>query len=256
MRGMLAVFRRELTLYFISPIGYIVLSSFLLVVGFVFYGELVQFVEHVRRSGGAFSGATIDVNEQLMTPYFFNLAFVGLFLFPLITMRLLAEDRRQGTMELLLTYPISDLAVVLGKYLAALALFTMMLAGSFWTTAVLIRYGNPDIGPILCGYAGVFLYGASFIAIGLMMSSLTENQIVAAALSFVAFLLLWLLHWGSTLTSGLWSEVFLYVSVVDHFQAMTQGVVDTIDLVFFASVIFFGLYVSLQSVAAQRWSGD
>lgn len=252
----MAVFRRELALYFISPIAYIILSSFLLVIGFVYYGQLIEFVEYVRRSGGAYSGATIDVNEQLMTSYFFNLAFVGLFMFPLITMRLLAEDRRQGTMELLLTYPITDLEVVLGKYLAALALFAMMLAGAFWTTAVLIRYGNPDIGPILSGYAGVFLYGASFLSLGLMMSSLTENQIVAAALSFVLFLLLWLLHWGSTLTTGVWSEVLLYVSVVDHFQAMTQGIVDTLDLVFFGSVIFFGLYVSLQSVASQRWSGD
>jgi ABC-2 type transport system permease protein len=255
MKALGAIFRREFSLYFVSPIAYVVLGVFLFAVGLVFYGSLLEFVEFARRTSGNFDGTAVDVNAQLVIPYLFNLAFVGLFLLPLLTMRLLAEERRQGTMELLLTYPVTDLQVVLGKYLAALALYALMLAGSTWTVGVLLRYGNPDPAPIVCGYLGVFLYGAAFISLGLMLSSLTENQIVAAALSFVLFLLLWMLHWASTLVGGGLSDALRYLSVVDHFQAMSQGILDTRDLVFFLSVIFFGLYVALQAVAAQRWSG-
>lgn len=256
MKALWAIFRREFVLYFTSPIAYVVLGVFLLTVGSIFYGELVEFVEYARRTSGNFDGTAVNVNTQLVIPYFFNLAFVGLFLLPLLTMRLLAEERRQGTMELLLTYPVSDLQVILGKYLAALALFALMLAGSLWTVGILFRYGNPDAAPILCGYLGAFLYGASFIALGLMLSALTENQIVAAALSYVLFLFLWILHWLSTLTGGVLSDLLRYVSVVDHFQGMSQGILDTRDLVYFLSVIFLGLYVALQSLAARRWSGD
>jgi ABC-2 type transport system permease protein len=255
--GTLAIFKRELLLYFLSPIAWIVLSSFLFILGFIFYGELVTFVAAARQAGaGLGQGATVDVNLQVVTPFFFNIGFVGLFLLPLLTMRLLAEERRQGTLELLLTYPVRDLEVVLGKYLAALALYALMLAGTFWTVGVLVRYGNPDPGPILSGYLGVFLYGGAFIALGLMLSSLTENQIVAATLSFILFLLLWLLQWGSTMVEGAASEVLRTLSVVDHFQAMSQGIFDTKDLVFFLSVIVFALFVSHQSLAARRWSGD
>lgn len=256
MRGLLAVFRREFTLYFITPIAYIVLAAFLTITGFIFYGELVQFVEYARASPAGTGEGAVNVNMQLVTPFFFNMAFVGLFMFPLLTMRLLAEERRQGTMELLLTYPVTDLEVVLGKYLAAVALYGLMLAGTFWTVGTLFRFGNPDPGPIVAGYLGMFLYGASLISLGLMLSALTENQIVASILSFVTFLALWLLHWASTLVPGLLSDVLRYVSVVDHFQAMSQGIVDTKDLIFFLSTIAFGIWVALQSVAAQRWSGE
>lgn len=254
MRGLLAVFRREFILYFITPIAWIVLATFLLITGFTFYGDVIQFVEYARRAAGM-EETTVDVNVQLITPFLFTVAFVGLFMIPLMTMRLLAEERRQGTMELLLTYPITDFQVVFGKYLAAVSLFALMLAGNFWAVGSLFRFGSPDPGPVVAGYLGVFLYGASFIAIGLMLSSLTENQIVAAVLSFLAFLALWMLHWASTLVSGPLSDALRYASIVDHFQAMTQGVVDTRDIVFFLTVIFFGLFVALQSVAAQRWRG-
>ena len=109
---------------------------------------------------------------------------------------------------------------------------------------------------MLAGYIGVFLYGSTFIALGLMLSSLTENQIVAAVLSFGVFLALWLLHWASSVTEGLVSDVLRHASVVEHFQAMSQGIVDTKDLVYFLTAIFFGLFVALQAVAAQRWRGN
>jgi ABC-2 type transport system permease protein len=255
VRGLLAVFRREFTLYFITPIAWIVLGSFLLITGIIFYGELLRFVDYSRRTAGM-DETGVDVNLQLLTPFFFTLAFVGLFMIPLLTMRLLAEERRQGTLELLLTYPLTDFQVVFGKYLAAMALFVLMLAGNFWTLGAVFRFGSPDPGPVISGYLGVFLYGAAFIALGLMLSSLTENQIVAAVLSFGLFLALWFLQWASTVTAGAMSEVLRHASIVEHFQAMSQGIVDTKDVIYFLTVIFFGLFVALQAVAAQRWRGN
>jgi ABC-2 type transport system permease protein len=155
MRGMLAVFRREFNLYFITPIAYIVLAAFLLITGFVFYGDLALFVDYARKTAGMEETA-VDVNSQLITPFFFRLSFIAVFMLPLVTMRLIAEERRQGTMELLLTYPVTDLQVVLGKFLAALSLWGLMLLGNVWTVGSLFSFGAPDPGPVVSGYIGLF----------------------------------------------------------------------------------------------------
>jgi ABC-2 type transport system permease protein len=257
MRGLLALFRREFSLYFISPVGYVILSLFLFAVGLTWYGSLTQFVEFARRAGAGLGSSTeVDLHRQLMAPFFFNLSVVGVFLLPLLTMRLVAEERRQGSMELLLTWPLSDLQVVLGKYLAAVAFWALMLAGTLWTWGILIRFGNPDPGPIAAGYLGIFLYGAALIALGLMLSSLTENQVVAAMLSFALFLNLWMFQWASSVTTGWVSVFFDSASVITRFKPMTLGVVDTRDVVFFLTVIVFGVAVAHQTLAARRWSGS
>lgn len=257
MRPLLAIFRREFTLYFVSPIGYIVLIVFLLVTGFNFSAGLVQFAAFARASNqGLAEGTPVNVNLQLLNPLFFNMAFTVLFVVPLLTMRLFAEERRQGSLELLLTYPVSDLEVVLGKYLAALALYGLMLAGTLWSVVALFSLGSPDPGPVVSGYLGLFLYGAALISIGMMLSALTENQIVAGVLTFFVYLVLWLLNGVATTLPRATAAVVNFISVTDHFQALSQGVVDSADLIYFASLIAFGLYLSLTIVAAQRWSGD
>jgi ABC-2 type transport system permease protein len=257
MRATLALLRREFQLYFISPVGYVVLAVFFFATALTWYGSLLNFVETARRAGAGLGAETpIDMHARLMTPYFFNLSFMGLFLLPLLTMRLMAEERRQGSVELLLTYPITDLQVILGKYLAAVAFYGLMILGTAWTVVVLVLFGNPDPGPILAGYLGVFLYGAALIALGLMLSSLTENQIVAAVLSFVLFLLLWILQWGATVTTGFVARFLDYASVVGHFKPLSQGVVDTRDIVFFLTLAVFGLSVAHQALTARRWNGD
>lgn len=257
MRALSALFQREFRLYFISPIAAIVLVVFQLVTSFNFYFGLQQFVAYARSAAQQLGeGPAVHVNQQFITPLFFNMAFTALFLLPLLTMRLFSEERKQGSMELLLTYPVSDLQVVLGKYLAALALYALMLASTAWAFMALFRFGTPDPGPVVTGFLGLFLYGAALLALGLMLSALTENQIVAGALTFFLYLILWLLGGAASVVAGIPGSVMGWVSLVDHFQALSQGVVDSADLVYFAALIGFGLYMSLQVVAAQRWSGD
>lgn len=257
MRPLLAIFRREFTLYFVSPIGYIVLIVFLLVTGFNFSAGLVQFAAFARSSNQALAeGTPVNVNLQLLNPLFFNMAFTVLFVVPLLTMRLFSDERRQGSLELLLTYPVSDFQVVLGKYLAALALYTLMLVSTLWSVVALFSLGNPDPGPVVSGYLGLLLYGAALIALGMMLSALTENQIVAGVLTFFIYLVLWLLNGVATTLPRATAAVVNFISVTDHFQALSQGVIDSADLIYFASLIAFGLYLSLTIVAAQRWSGD
>ncbi|HEX7877790.1 MAG TPA: ABC transporter permease [Candidatus Eisenbacteria bacterium] len=257
MRGFTALLKRELSLYFIPPVGYVVLSLFLFSVGLTWYGALTRFVEYARQAGaGLGSQNPVDLHLQLMTPWFFNLAIIAVFLLPLLTMRLMAEERRQGSIELLLTWPLSDFQVVMAKYLAALAFWGLMLLATAWTTLVLFRLGNPDPGPMLAGYLGVFLYGGALIALGLMVSSLTENQIVAAMVSFVLFFLLWSFEPLSVATTGWFSAFLAGAAVLMHLKPMTQGVVDMKDVLFFLTVAGFGIGVAHQALAARRWSGS
>ena len=257
MRGFAALLKRELSLYFIPPVGYVVLSLFLFSVGLTWYGALTRFVEYARQAGAGLGSETpIDLHVQLMTPWFFNLAIIAVFLLPLLTMRLMAEERRQGTIELLLTWPLTDFQVVMAKYLAALSFWGLMLLATTWTTLVLFRLGNPDPGPMLAGYLGVFLYGGALIALGLMISTLTENQIVAAMISFVLFILLWSLEPLSLATEGWLSTILASAAVLLHLKPMTQGVVDLKDVLFFVTLAFFGIGVAHQSLAARRWAGN
>lgn len=256
MRGFLALLKREISLYFIPPVGYVVLSLFLFSVSLTWYGALTRFVEFARQSGaGLGSGTPIDLHVQLMTPWFFNLAIIAVFLLPLLTMRLMSEERRQGSIELLLTWPLTDFEVVMAKYLAALSFWGLMLLGTSWTTLALFRLGNPDLGPVLAGYLGLFLYGGALIALGLMISTLTENQIVAAMISFVLFILLWSFEPLSLATEGWLSTALAAAAVLIHLKPMTQGVVDLKDVIFFVTLAGFGIGVAHQSLAARRWSG-
>lgn len=258
MRALGALIRREFRLYFVSPIGWVVLALFFIAVGLNFYGSLMNFVAYSRQAGAGLGadGPAVDVNTQLMTPFFFNLAITGFLLLPLLTMRLMAEERRQGTIELLLTYPVSDLQVVLGKYLAALAFYAVMLLGTLWTVGVVVRFGQPDPAPLVAGYLGVFLYGGAFLSLGLMLSALTENQIVAGALALVLFLLLWMFSWAASVTRGVAAEIFGALSVVDRFKPMSQGVVDSHDVIFFVSLIAFGIFIAHEALSARRWKGE
>lgn len=249
MRSLLLIARREFTAYWTSPIAYVVLAVFLMLSGLFFSGELSRFDSLVRNAGGG----GVDVNQQLIRSYLYTVSVMVLFLLPLLTMRLLAEERRQGTLEILLTTPVTEWALVLGKYLAALALFVIMLLGPAAHVALLFLLGNPDPGPVFTGFLGLFLTGAVYLAAGLFLSAVTQNQVVAAAVSFSFFLLLWLCQWLGSLTSGVLSEVLRYVSLAGHFDNFGRGVLDTADLVFFLSWIAAGLYAATQAVLATRW---
>ena len=249
MRSVGWVARREFRSYWTSPVAYVVFSVFLVLSGIFFFGQLSEFVRLSTRAGG--NG--VDVNQQLIRPYLYNASVMVLFLLPLVSMRLLAEEKRQGTLEILLTTPTRESALVLGKYLASVALYGVLLLGTAAHVGLLFLFGRPEWGPVWTGFLGLFLTGAAYLALGLFLSGLTQNQVVAAAASFSLFLVLWLFEWLGSVTSGILSQALQYLSFARHFENFGRGVVDSADLVFFLSLIAVGLFGSVQAVLATRW---
>jgi ABC-2 type transport system permease protein len=197
----------------------------------------------------------LSLNEVMIRPLFHNMAVVALFIAPMLTMRLFAEEKRQGTIELLATSPVSDLQVVLGKFLAAAGLYALMILAGLVNVALVWVYASspPEWKPILTGALGLFLLGSSFLAMGTFVSTLTRNQIVAGILSFCLFLGMWTLGWAEDPMGGPVSKVVAYLGVTTHLEDLVKGVVDLKDVVFYLSVITFGLFLAHQSVESQRW---
>jgi ABC-2 type transport system permease protein len=178
---------------------------------------------------------------------------IGLFLIPMITMRLFAEEKRSGTIELLVTSPITDLEIIVGKWLAAMVLYLAMLGITFLNMLVLFIYGKPDWRPMAVGYLGLLLLSGSLLAIGTFVSTWTKNQIVAGAAGFGLCLLLWVLEWASSFSSSVAGRVASYISVLSHFDSFSRGVLDSKDIIFYISMIVFGLFLTARSMESMRW---
>jgi ABC-2 type transport system permease protein len=182
-----------------------------------------------------------------------NISVIGLFIIPMITMRLFAEEKSRGTIELLATSPVRDFEIIIGKWLAALALYAAILAISALNVIVLFLYGRPDIAPILTGYLGLLLQGGCLLAIGTFLSTTTRNQIIAGTATFAICLLLWVLDWVSSYETAAWAKVVAYLSVITHFEPFAKGVIDSKDVIFYVSMIFFGLFLTARSMESLRW---
>jgi ABC-2 type transport system permease protein len=191
--------------------------------------------------------------EADLRPVLNNFSVTFLLAGPLLTMRLIAEEARTGTLELLLTQPLRDVELVLGKYLGSVAFLVFMLGCTFYFVALLMIFGNPDKGPMVGGYVGVLLQGMAFLAIGLMASAMTQNQIIAAAVTFVTLLLLWLSDALSRVVGGTAAQVASYISITKRFEDMPRGVLDTKDIIFFVSIIVACLFITTQIISAKRW---
>lgn len=253
MKNILIICRKELRSYFASPIAYLLMAIFAIIFGFFFYSATAIFVVRGMESQMMGRGMPVDVNEWVIRPLLMNASVVGLFLIPMITMRLYAEEKRSGTIELLLTSPVHDIEVILGKWLAALLLYMCVLGISAINIAILFAYGKPDWKPILVGYLGLLLQGGCLLAIGTFISTTTRNQIVAGGATFAVCLLLWVLDWVSAYEQAGWAKVVSYLSVVTHFEPFSKGVVDTKDVVFYLTMIFFGLFLTARSMESLRW---
>ncbi|MDO8530562.1 MAG: ABC transporter permease [Dehalococcoidia bacterium] len=236
MRNILTIASKEIRTYFGSPMAYVITAVFLVICGYFFATSL----------SSAFPEATTR-------GFLFPAAFVLMILTPLLTMRLFAEEAKMGTLELLLTAPVQDYQVVLGKFLSSLAILAVMIAVTGYYAIILLIYGNPDAGPILSGYLGLFLLGALFLAVGVFASSLTSNQIVAAVLTFGLLLLMWVINSAGGVFSGIPKEIFDYLSPPTHFRDFAFGVIDTKDVVYFVSIAAAFLLFTVQSVSARRW---
>src|SRR6476660_8152706 len=191
----MTIWRKELNSYFRSPIAYGVMAFFGLISGYFFYVAIVFFVQASIQSSMTGQNQPMSVNEQVIRPIFSNISVIGLFLIPMITMRLFAEEKRSGTIELLVTSPIRDLEIIIGKWLAAMLLYCCLLLFTVVHFLFLFKYGNPDWKPILIAYLGLLLEAGAMLAIGTFISSLTKNQIIAGASTFAVLILLWVLAW-------------------------------------------------------------
>lgn len=245
--------RKELKSYFASPIAYGLMAFFAVISGYFFYVATAIMVSRGMEMQMMGRGMPQDVNEWVIRPVLMNVSVIGLFLIPMITMRLFAEEKRSGTIELLATSPVRDAEVILGKWLAAMILYAGILAISALNMAILFLYGRPDWKPLLAGYLGLLLQGGCLLAIGTFISTTTRNQIIAGTATFAICLLLWVFDWISSYEQAAWAKVLSYLSVVTHFEPFSKGVLDTKDIVFYFSMIFFGLFLTARALESLRW---
>ena len=255
MSNILAIAHREIKAYFGSPIAYIVIGFFALMFGYFYYALLMFFDQTSMRAAGMGGPQTVNINEQMIRPVFLNSSVILLFVLPLVTMRTYSEEKRSGTIELLLTAPLTDFQIIIGKFLGAMTLYAAMLGVTLIHLGILFAFGNPEWRPIVTAYLGMLLMGGCFIAIGLLISSMTKNQIVAGMVTFAVFLMLWVINWIASFTGPTTQSVLNYLSITGHLDDFTNGVLDTRHLVYYLSFIAFGLFLTARSVDTERWRG-
>jgi ABC-2 type transport system permease protein len=253
MRNIWTVCRRELYAYFVSPIAWVLLTIFAFLSGAFTYLISAAFLRASLEGQMSGQSFPMNVNEQVIAPLFSNMAVVGLFLIPLISMRLFAEEKRQGTIELLVTSPVHDVEIILGKWLSAVLMYGALLVVLLADYSFLFIYGNPDWKPVATGFLGILLQGACLLAFGTFISTLTRNQIVAGAIGFALALVLWILNWTTSFGNSDTVQVLNYLSIVSHMDSFSRGVIDTKDLIYYASMIFFGLFLTARSLESLRW---
>jgi len=253
MKNIWIICQKELRSYFVSPIGYAVIALFAIIFGLGFYVVAHDFVQYMFRAQMTGGGATLNVNEQIIRPILGFAGTVSLFLIPMITMRLFAEEKRNGTIELLLTSPVEDIGIVLGKWFGALVLYVRALGTSLLGMALLFAWGKPDWKPVVVAYLGLILQGACLLALGTFVSLLTSNQIVAGGITFFGSLMLYMLSWFTNFDDSRFSKVLNYLSIITHMENFSKGIVDLKDVVFYLSFIFLALFLILRQMESLRW---
>jgi ABC-2 type transport system permease protein len=237
MQNILAIFKKEFKSYFLSPIAYVFITVYLVVTNFLF-----------------FQGFFI-VNQADMRGYFGLLPWMFLFFIPAITMRIWAEEKKMKTLELLLTWPVSDLEIVIGKYLASFCFFAITVLLSITVPITIGILGNPDGGVIVGGYLGSLLMGGAYLAIGLWVSSLTENQIIAFIIGVVVTFVLFIIGnpFVTMVAPSAVVPFLTYMGLGNHFESIGRGVIDSRDVLYYASVIGFFLFLNIFSIESRKW---
>lgn len=254
MSNFMTLVGKELRMLFVSPIAYVVLAVFYAVSGYFFHFIMRFYVEQAAMSQ-AFRPAPVDVPTMVAQSFFGVLSTILLFVLPMITMGMLAEERKRGTIELLFTSPITTAQLIMGKFSAGLIFVLVMFLPALINILIVIQFSSPKppLPPLLIGLAGALLLAGAMLAVGLFISSLTENQIVAAALTFGVFIILWVLDASADPSSTIRNEVLRYLSVLNHYEDFTRGIFDTQHLVFYLSFIFLGLFLTSLSLDSVKW---
>lgn len=248
MKNTFLIAGKELRTYFTSPIAYVVMAAFLVFTGLLFIDSLSgAFREASMRA--FFAGETFGglLGEAI------NAAFVVLMLGPVLTMRLFAEESKLGTLELLLTAPIRDFEVVLGKFFAAAVILLLLVALTLYYPLLLAIFGSPDPGPIFSGYVGLVLLGAFFLAVGLFASSLSNSQIAAIVVGLVILLMFWFIDKAANFFSGLPADILQFVSPRTHFSDFARGIISTEAIIYLISLTAIFVFLTIRSLETRRW---
>jgi ABC-2 type transport system permease protein len=246
--------------YFVAPVAYIVITIFLFISGYFFYVMVVEFTRLClfslqQAQVYRIAPPVMNLNRMVIRPLFFNTGVIVLFFVPAMSMRLLSEEKKTRTIELLMTAPIRPVALILGKYLASWSLFCIMVGTTCIYHIILSIIGEIEWGPVISGYAGLFLLGGALLSMGLFFSSITENQIIAAVVSFVVFLFLWVISWAEGAAGGSIGNVLSQLSLTTHYEAFAKGILDSRDIIFFLSFIVLGIFLTHRSIESSKWSG-
>jgi ABC-2 type transport system permease protein len=249
-----AIYSKELRSYFQSVTAYVTISVFLVLSGYFFWSifRYYNFLSF-QFDKGQYGGDMLNLIEGVMRPLLGNLSIILLLVMPLLTMRLLAEEKKQGTFELLLTYPVGDAAAIAGKFLAALTIFACMIAGTLLYPILLIIFADPELGPILTGYLGIMLVGCTFISIGIFFSSLTSNQLVAGVMTFGFALLILIIGWAAPYADKPMATILEQLSLLEHSDSFAKGVIDLKDVTYYLFMTGFFLFLTLKSLESTRW---
>lgn len=254
------IIEKEMKQYFVSPIAYVVMMIFLTLSGYFFYVYMIQFsmnyqkfknIAQVYKNSEYLS--QFNLNQMVIAPSLYNMVFIFLFILPLIMMRSFAEEQKQKTDQLLITSPMTSGELIMGKFFGSWIFILIMLLPTLAYQGLLLYFSSPEIGPIMTGYLGVVLFAAAGVSVGLFASSLTENQIIAAVISFVILLFMFVINMGS-ISEGSWMyKILQYISVSDHIRNPLQGTIDTRDIVYFGSLIFLFLFMTKRSLESKGW---
>jgi ABC-2 type transport system permease protein len=256
MRSLYAVFKREVKAYFTQPIAYVMMGGLLLVVGFLYYLSFRFFLgvsfEAMRNPMFA---QGLDLGSMVVESTIDTIGVVSVFTLPLLTMRLWAEEKRSGTVELLLTFPLRDGDIVLGKFFASLTVYGTLLLLTLLYPLMAAMFGSLDPGPILSGYLGTLLLGAALLSLGFLCSTWTENQIVACVSAWVGFLFFWLIGHAADFAGGKLGALMTHLSFANHHDNFVKGVIETQDIAFFVLFSLFCLFLTQRSIESTRWRG-
>lgn len=255
MRNTLTIAGKEIQSYFVQPVAYVVMTVFLLLGGWFFFALVSRFNSLMQMYSAMQNPAAdrMNLNQMVIEPLLHNLAIVLVILIPAVTMRTFAEEKRTGTYELLLTAPLRTAEIVVGKFIGSSVFVLIMIALAGIFPLILVFFGNPETGAMLSGFLGLSFLAVSFVSVGLFTSSVTDSQIIAAISCFGALLLMYVISWPAEAGGGAFSGLLRYLSLPEHFGQMVRGLIDTQDLVYFASLIFVALFLTQRSVESARW---
>jgi ABC-2 type transport system permease protein len=246
------IYFRELKSVFYSPVAWLVLFAYYLLGGYFWAASVTAYANYSMMMAGR-GGGDMKLVDYLLAPFAGNVTVTFIFLLPLVSMRLLSEEKKSGTIELLFTLPFSDLDIVLGKWFAGLSLLAAMLLPTLLFPLMIADKTVMAWPVVFSGMLGLFLVGACFLAVGLFASSLTENQVIAAALGFGSILFLFILGWMGSQTSGWFKDLLDQVAIMNHFQDLSKGVVGLKDITYFTLFTFLMLFGTLRVLESKKW---